>query len=81
MWPVCRCCDFNRDGYRGEHKQTAVNRRATGPRYSDDTQARGLLTSTLAEFLIRPALFWTFIRSAAKRSATDRLDNSELTQA
>jgi Cu/Ag efflux pump CusA len=38
----------------------------------------GLLTSTLAEFLIRPALFWTFIRNAAKRDTVQQLHEPEL---
>ncbi len=34
----------------------------------------GLLTSTVAEFLVRPALFWTFARRGRKRADEARLD-------
>ncbi|MCD4728495.1 MAG: efflux RND transporter permease subunit [Pirellulales bacterium] len=38
----------------------------------------GLLTSTLAEFLVRPALFWTFARRGRKRADETRLDTSSV---
>jgi HME family heavy-metal exporter len=41
----------------------------------------GLITSTLAEFFLRPALFWLFGRAAAERSLTDATPPLELEEA
>ena len=40
----------------------------------------GLLTSTLAEFFVRPALFWTIGQGAGKQIVRDHLEGLESTE-